>query len=186
MSDEHPHGHRRGHPHDHHLQHEVEADLHRMPVDSDVTASPTSRPLRELVGECADLLPAIAVGGALGSLARWGLAEAFQHDAGQLAWGTLIANVVGSFLLGLLMAFVLDVWSDRRYVRPFLGVGVLGGFTTFSTYELDTRGLLASGRPGLALLYLVGSILAGLLMVGVGVVAGRTAIDRRRDAEAAR
>ncbi|WP_344044172.1 CrcB family protein [Nocardioides panacihumi] len=164
----------------------MEADLHRLPLDSDVTAAPSAATLRELVADNADLLPVIAVGGALGSLARWGLSEAFPHGPDELAWGTVIANVAGSLLLGLLMAFVLDVWSERRYVRPFLGVGVLGGFTTFSTYELDARGLFATGRPGLALAYLGGSVLAALLAVLIGVVAGRAAIDRRRDRELTR
>jgi CrcB protein len=168
------------HPHERRLQRRVEEDLHRMPVDPDVTAVPTAPPLGDLLRSSADVLPVIALGGALGSLARWGLAEALPHRASEIAWGTVLANVAGSFLLGLLMAFVLDVWSDRRYVRPFLGVGVLGGFTTFSTYELDARGLLATHRPGLALAYLAGSVLAALLAVGVGVVAGRTAIDARR------
>jgi CrcB protein len=168
------------------LDHEVEADLHRLPMDSDVTAAPSTATVRELVGGNVDLLPVIALGGALGSLARWGLAEAFPHAADELAWGTVIANVVGSLLLGLLMAFALDVWSERRYVRPFLGVGVLGGFTTFSTYELDARRLFATGHPGVALAYLGGSLLAGLLAVLLGVVAGRAAIDRRRDRELSR
>jgi fluoride exporter len=167
--------------HEHHrLEHEVETDLHRLPVDPDVTAAVSPASLRALVRAHLDLLPVIAVGGAAGSIARWGLATALPHRASEIAWGTLIANVAGSLLLGLLMAFVLDVWAERRYVRPFLGVGVLGGFTTFSTYELDARGLLASGRPGLALAYVGGSVLASLLAVTVGVVAGRLAIDARR------
>jgi CrcB protein len=167
---------------EHRLEHAVEADLHRLPLDPDVTAAPPPPPLRELVRGCADLLPVIAVGGALGSLARWGLAQALPHRAWEIAWGTVIANVAGSFLLGLLMAFMLDVWSERRYVRPFLGVGVLGGFTTFSTYALDARGLFATHHPGLALVYVGGSVLAALVAVGAGVVAGRAAIDVRRTA----
>ncbi|SFC34229.1 CrcB protein [Nocardioides terrae] len=168
---------------DHHLEHSVEADLHRLPVDSDVSATPSPLPLRELVAQHADLVPVIAVGGALGSLARWGLSEALPHGASEVAWGTVVVNVAGSFLLGLLMAFVLDVWAHRRYVRPFLGVGLLGGFTTFSTYELDARGLVASHHPVLALAYVGGSILAGLVAVTIGVVAGRVWIDVRRTPE---
>lgn len=174
------------HEHDHELEREVEADLHRLPVDPDVTAAPPPPRVRELVAGSADLLPVIALGGALGSLARWGLAVALPHAASEIAWGTVIANLAGSLLLGLLMAFALDVWSQRRYIRPFLGVGVLGGFTTFSTYELDARGLFATGHPGLALAYVGGSVLAGLLLTVVGVVAGRAAIDRARGLEAAR
>jgi CrcB protein len=165
---------------EHDLEHGVEHELHRLPVDPDVTAAPSALPMRELIRRHADLLPLIAVGGALGSLARWGLAEALPHRSSEIAWGTIAANVVGSLLLGLLMALVLDVWSARRYVRPFLGVGVLGGFTTFSTYELDSRGLLATHHPALALAYLGGSVLAGLLAVTCGAVGGRLLIDARR------
>ena len=170
--------HRRGREHG--LEHAVGADLHRLPLDPDVTVEHSPEPLADLVRRDADLLPIIAGGGALGSLARWGLASALPHRASEIAWGTVIANVAGSFLLGLLMAVVLDVWADRRYARPFLGVGVLGGFTTFSTYELDARGLFATHHPGLALTYLAGSVLAALVAVGAGVVGGRVAIDARR------
>jgi CrcB protein len=165
---------------DRELEHRIEAELHRLPVDPDVSAPPSAPPLRDLLTEHAGLLPVIGLGGALGSLARWGLAEALPHRPSEVAWGTVLANVAGSLLLGLLMAFVLDVWSERRYARPFLGVGVLGGFTTFSTYELDARGLLATDRPGLALTYLAGSVLAALLAVTLGLVGGRLLVDRRR------
>lgn len=165
-------------------EHELAAELHRLPFDSDVTVPVPPPPLGELLRAHRDLLPVIAVGGALGSVARWGLGSALRHGPDEIAWGTLLANVSGSLLLGLLMAFVLDVWSGRRYVRPFLGVGVLGGYTTFSTYELDARGLLATGHPGLALGYLAGSVAAALLAVTLGVVAGRLAIDARRTREA--
>lgn len=127
----------------------------------------------------ADILLVIAVGGALGSLARWGLAEALPHRPGELTVAVLVANTAGSLLLGVLMAFVLDVWAGRRYVRPFLGVGVLGGFTTFSTYALDARTLLAADRPGLAALYVLGSVVAGLVAVVVGLAAGRAALGAR-------
>lgn len=148
-------------------------DVHRLPMDPDVTVGPPPPTLRELWRTNGDLLPVIGAGGALGSLARWGVAEALPHSPDRVAWGTLLVNVAGSLLLGVLMALVLDVWSGRRYVRPFWGVGVLGGFTTFSTYELDARGLLAAGRPGVALGYLAGSLLAGLVAVALGVGLGR-------------
>ena len=81
----------------------------------------------------------------------------WPHDPSQIAWSTFAVNVAGGFLLGLLMVFVSDVWPPHRYVRPFLGVGVLGGFTTFSTYMLDTHAIFVAGRPSIALLYLVGT-----------------------------
>jgi CrcB protein len=131
----------------------------------------------------ADVLAVIAAGGALGSLARWGLGEAVPNAHDRVAWSTLTVNVSGAFLLGLLMVLVLDVWPPSRYVRPFLAVGVLGGFTTFSTYMLDTRHLLAAGEPARAAGYLFGTLLAGLVAVWLGVVTARTAAAAARRAK---
>ncbi len=130
-----------------------------------------------------DVLAVIAAGGALGSLARWALSEVFPRGDGQVAWGTVLANLSGAFLLGVLMVFVLDVWRANRYSRPFLGVGVLGGYTTFSTYMLDTRDLLAAGEPAAAFGYVFGTLLAGLLAVWLGAAgarAGTAAVRRGR------
>lgn len=131
-----------------------------------------------VLAEHAHLGPVIAVGGALGSLARWAVAQAAPHRADQFAWSTLAVNVLGSLLLGLLMAAVLTIWSHTRFVRPFLGVGVLGGFTTFSTYVLDERGLLAAGHPLPALLYAGATVALGLLAVLAGLGTGRVLIAR--------
>jgi CrcB protein len=129
----------------------------------------------------ADLgvLAVIALGGALGSLARWGVGEALSHSAGDVAWSTFLDNVLGAFALGALMVLLLEVWPPRRLVRPFLGVGVLGGFTTFSTYLLDTQDLLRAGRPGAALLYLFGTLLFGLLASWAGVAVTRAVVEAR-------
>ena len=125
-----------------------------------------------------DVLAAIALGGALGSLARWGLARAFPHPPDGLPWGTWIANVGGGLLMGVLMAFVTAV-APRRYLRPFLAVGVLGGFTTFSTYALDAHTLADAGAFPLALTYVATTVSAGLAAVFAGLVLGRTAIRAR-------
>jgi CrcB protein len=140
-----------------------------------------SRLLRAMVRR-RDVLAVIAVGGALGSLARWGLAEALPRRPGEFPWSTFIANVSGCFLIGLLMVFVIEVWPPSRYLRPFLGVGVLGGYTTFSTYMLDTRALLVRGDPRLAGLYLFGSLAAGFICVWLAVFAARglVRLSRRR------
>jgi len=135
--------------------------------------------LRALINAHRDLFAVIAAGGALGSLARWAIAQALPHEGRAFPTGTFITNVSGTLLIGLLMALVLGPWSHTRYLRPFLGVGVLGGYTTFSTYEVETRGLLAAGAPGTGLLYLLGSILAGLVAVAVGLVVGRALIAAR-------
>lgn len=141
---------------------------------------PLTAPSPGLFRAHRDLLPVIAAGGALGSLARWGLTEAMPYSAGEFAWPILVANVTGAAALGVLMAFALGPWSHARRLRPFLGVGVLGGFTTFSTYALDTRGLLAAGRPGLALVYAGGSVLLALVGCWAGVATGRAVIAAGR------
>ena len=98
----------------------------------------------------------------VGSLARWALAEALPHAPSVFPWATTLTNATGCFALGVLMVLALEVWPPSRYVRPFAGVGVLGGYTTFSTAMLDTRSLVAAGRPALAAGYAVGTTLAGL------------------------
>jgi len=141
------------------------------PVDSDVEVPPPPH-LRPGV------VAAISVGGALGTLARWAVAEALPHDSDGFPWSTWTVNVVGCFLIGVLMVLVVERWSHRSLARPFLGTGVLGGFTTFSTYAVDTRTLVASGRPALATAYVLGTLVVGLLAVVAGLrlterVAGR-------------
>ena len=135
------------------------------PVDPDVTAEADVPPPRLHTTAIA----AIAVGGALGAITRWGVAEALPHDAGQFPWATLLANVSGCFLIGVLMVLVIERWPERRLIRPFFGTGILGGFTTFSTYAVDTRALLSADRPGVALAYLVGTVVLGLVAVVMGL-----------------
>ncbi|HEX5969603.1 MAG TPA: fluoride efflux transporter CrcB [Intrasporangium sp.] len=145
------------------------------PVDPDVTPDDvrTSELDHALVRDRLDVLGVIAAGGALGAVARYAAGELWPHASDGVPWATLGVNAIGSFLLGLLMFYVTDVWPPRRYVRPFLGVGVLGGFTTFSTYALETRALLAHGRVVSALGYLVGTLVLALGAVVAGALVGR-------------
>src|ERR687886_614869 len=69
-------------------------------------------------------------------------------------WAILSTNVSGCLLIGVLMVLVTEVWTTHRLLRPFLGTGVLGGYTTFSTYAVDAQHLIAAGAPRTALLYL--------------------------------
>jgi len=126
-----------------------------------------------------DLCLAIAAGGALGGAARYGLNVLIIHDADEIPWSTLLENVLGSFVLGFVMVYLVDVWRPNRYLRPFLGVGVLGGFTTFSAFALETRDLLAEGEALLALLYWIGSPALGLTAAAAGTIAA-TALTRPR------
>jgi CrcB protein len=127
-----------------------------------------------------DVLLVISAGGALGSLARWGIGELLPWSGEGFPWATFVENLSGAFLLGVLMVLVLDVWAPRRYLRPFLGVGLLGGYTTFSTYMLEARDLLAAGAVPLATVYLFGTLLAGLLAVWLGIGVARAVVRRSR------
>ncbi len=105
------------------------------------------------------LLFAIAAGGALGAVARYALASNVSKWLGLgFPYGTLTVNVLGSFLLGLLVELMALKWSVGLEVRAFLVVGVLGAFTTFSTFSLDTMVLYERGELGLAFLYVVTSV----------------------------
>ncbi|SEK79496.1 fluoride efflux transporter FluC [Streptacidiphilus jiangxiensis] len=126
-----------------------------------------------------DVLGVIAVGGGLGSIARYGLARAMPTPAGGFPWATLITNVVGCAVLGGLMYLVLEVWPPSRYRRPFFGVGVCGGFTTFSTAMVETRGLLDGGHLASAGIYLPASVLLGVLAVLGGAALARAATRGR-------
>lgn len=107
---------------------------------------------------------AVALGGAIGAVARWALGEWFP-DGGGFPWTTFMINVVGSFLLALLPAAAVVLAHPRWPV--FLGTGVLGGFTTLSTYAEQGRSMIADGSPWLAFLYLAGTLLACLVAVMV-------------------
>lgn len=114
-----------------------------------------------------DIVLMVGLGGAVGGAARYLLNQVM----GSGPWATFTENVLGSLLLGALMVIVLK--HPSRYARPFLGVGVLGGFTTFSAYIIDTHGLVSAGRTPLAMLYLFGSVAAGLLACVVGMAVTR-------------
>jgi fluoride exporter len=114
-------------------------------------------------------LLAIALGGALGALARYGVFVAATHLLGHgFPYGTLIVNVVGSLLLGVLIEGMALAWTLPESVRLFLVVGVFGAFTTFSTFSLDVAVLYERDRPVDAACYVLASV---VLSVG-GLFAG--------------
>jgi CrcB protein len=136
------------------------------------------RPLRRVRRQWR-VLTVIAFGGGLGSVARYLLAQALPTAPGRFPWATFVTNVTGCLALGLLMTYVLEVWPPRRYVRPFWGIGFLGGYTTFSTYTVEIRALLVGGDTLLAGGYALASLVAGVAAVWLGVVIARL-VSRRR------
>jgi len=107
----------------------------------------------------------VAAGGALGSLARWGLSGGMQQATGSaFPWGTLVVNVIGCAAIGMLAAWA-PRWGLPEPWRIGLQVGVLGGFTTFSSFGLETFRLASGGAPGRAALYVVATNLACMAAV---------------------
>jgi CrcB protein len=115
----------------------------------------------------------VALGGGLGSLARYATSELLPTGAHGFPWSTYVVNMVGCLLIGALMVFVTDVWRPGRYARPFLGIGVLGGLTTYSTLMVDLRTLADGGDWLLAEVYLVGSLACGLVAVWLAMAMTR-------------
>ena len=115
----------------------------------------------------------VAVGGALGATARYatGLWEARLLGKG-FPWGTLIVNVAGSFLMGVLI--VLMAHSSANRFAPLLLTGILGGFTTFSAFSLDAVTLYERGQLGLAAAYVLGSVVTSLAALAAGLAAARS------------
>ena len=118
---------------------------------------------------------AAALGGALGALARWGLTETFPADGGSWPWATLVINVCGCLALGLLLGLVFVRSPGSPWLRPFLGTGVLGGFTTYSAFAVETVQLTDAGRPGLAAGYVLVSMAGGVAAAALGLLVGRAA-----------
>ncbi|MEW1752697.1 CrcB family protein [Streptomyces angustmyceticus] len=122
----------------------------------------------------------VAAGGAIGATARYGAALLWPTASGAFPWTTLAVNAVGCALMGVLMVVITEVRAAHRLVRPFLGTGVLGGFTTFSTYAVDIQRLVAGGRAAAALAYLAGTVLVALAAVWGAVTGTRALLELRR------
>jgi fluoride exporter len=121
-------------------------------------------------------LLAIYLGGVVGALLRVGLAEAASSGPGEWPWATFAANMVGALLLGWFFALFRD-HSEERLHHPFLGIGVCGTLTTFSTLQLELYEMVDGGRLGLAAAYCAVTIAAGYLLLRIGI-----ALERRRGA----
>lgn len=136
------------------------------PGQSDHRRKLPERPVRLL---------AIALGGSLGTLARYGVNRALAGPALGFPWPTLTVNLVGSFLLGVLVTAVVERWPPTRFVRPLLAIGFCGGFTTFSTMAVESVQRTQHGRAGLAAVYLLVSVVGGVAAaaLGIGVARGR-------------
>jgi len=121
---------------------------------------------------------AIALGGALGATGRFFVTSTIGRMIGHgFPWGTVIVNVVGSFIMGALISFMAIKWSTSAEMRAFLTTGILGGFTTFSAFSLDFATLIERKENLAALGYAAGSVGLSILAVFAGLVLMRTILS---------
>lgn len=112
----------------------------------------------------------VAVGGAIGSVLRYYVGVWSVRLAGAgFPWGTLTVNLVGSFLIGIVVELIVRKFDGSPALRLFLMTGIIGGFTTFSTFALDTVVLMEKGQLGTAIVYVLVSVVVSLCAVFAGL-----------------
>ena len=159
-----------------------------MDPDDDVPGDPDLLPIDErsadrggrrsvAAGARPDVLAVVALGGMLGATARYGIARAVPTHAGQFPWATFWTNLSGSFVLGALVVVLVARAPSGRYLRPFLATGVVGAYTTMSTYLVETALLIKDGHAATGLLYGAGSLAAGIGLAAAGLTVARRRIN---------
>jgi fluoride exporter len=128
----------------------------------------------------AVILVAIAAGGVLGALARYGITLALPSNSDQFPAGILIVNLSGSFALGFVLILFLEQFPAGRLARPIVGAGFLGAYTTFSTFAVQAVLLIRADHALTALAYVVASVVGGLAALGMGVVGARLLVRVER------
>ena len=115
------------------------------------------------------MLGAIALGGALGAPARYGVAQLIHVSPDTFPWATFWINVSGSFALGVVLAILVERYPPSRYARAFIATGFLGAYTTYSTFAVETDLLIKNGHSGIALAYVVASVVCGFAAAWAGL-----------------
>ncbi|GGX32641.1 fluoride efflux transporter CrcB [Streptomyces lomondensis] len=126
------------------------------------------------------VVTAVALGGGVGATARYAASLWWPAHPGGFPWTTFWVNVAGCAVIGVLMVVITEVRAAHRLVRPFFGTGVLGGFTTFSTYAVDIQKLADGGHLRTGLAYLAATPLAALTAVWLAAWSTRRALKWRQ------
>jgi CrcB protein len=116
------------------------------------------------------LLAVVAVGGAAGTLLRLAVARALPSSSTAFPWATLLVNLFGSLLIGFIVVTAVERLAPSRYFRPLIGTGFCGGLTTFSTFAVEIVLLIRADRIGMAALYAVVSLVAGIGLARGGML----------------
>ncbi|MFD5231175.1 fluoride efflux transporter CrcB [Streptomyces qaidamensis] len=128
----------------------------------------------------APVVAVVSLGGGVGATARYAASLWWTTPAKGFPWTTLWVNIAGCAVIGVFMVVITEIRPAHRLVRPFFGTGVLGGFTTFSTYAVDVRRLLDGGQAGTGLAYLVATPLAALTAVWLAAGTTRRVLKGRQ------
>ncbi|HET8930820.1 MAG TPA: fluoride efflux transporter CrcB [Acidimicrobiales bacterium] len=123
-----------------------------------------------------DVMAAIALGGAIGTTLRAALGELFPTPSPQFPATTLAVNLIGSFVLGVILVLLVERFGPAPRLRPFLATGILGGFTTFSTFTVESVQLVRHDRAGAAVIYVAVSLVGGVVASLVGIAAGHAVV----------
>ena len=126
------------------------------------------------------VITVIALGGALGAPARYGVAQLIHVANGSFPWAAFWTNITGSFALGLVLVLILERFPPTFYVRPFVATGFLGAYTTYSTFTVETDLLVRNGHAGIGIAYAVASLVAGFVAVWAGMLVARVIPLRKR------
>ena len=156
----------------------------QLPIDPDLAPDGPSEPAavrrapaRARTGRSRrtspSVLAAVALGGALGAPARYGVAQIIHVAKNGFPWATFWTNISGSLVLGFMLVLILEHFPPTRYLRPFVATGFLGAYTTYSTFAVETDLLIKNGHAALGASYAAASLVAGLLAVWLGIWAGR-------------
>ena len=161
-------------------------DQEHLPIDPDLSSDDPGEPAvghnsGPHVNRARDfgVLGAIAAGGFAGTLARYGLTLAWPSSSGHFPWAIFTINSSGSFLLGLLLPILLGKARPDRYLRPLLCVGVLGSWTTMSSLAVGGDLLVRAHHTGVAVIYVVATVVIGLFLTWSGIGAARLVAARR-------
>jgi CrcB protein len=145
-----------------------------LPIDPDIEASrrgPRERP-------SPDVLAVIALGGMLGASARYGIARWLPVTSGQFPWATFWTNLSGCFVLGFLLVVVVERLPSTRLVRPFAATGIVGAYTTMSTFAVESALLVHDGKPTTAVVYVLASLAGGVALTFAGIRIARSVAVR--------
>jgi fluoride exporter len=160
------------------------SDAADLPLDPDIDFEPIATPrsggLHRDRRAQRIIVVAVGVGGVFGAICRYALSLALPTVDGRFPWGTFVINLTGSAVLGFLLILLLEQFPRARLARPVIGTGFIGAYTTFSTFMVETVDLVRDKQPGIAALYLVGSLLGGLAAVWIGMTGARLAVRAER------